>query len=63
MCSEIKVLDEFPSDSNSRVFYSKKSYCKKCAYEKWRIPASKTEHYKKLKAKWDKKYISNNGGE
>lgn len=60
MCSEIKVLDEFPSDSNPKVFYNKKSYCKKCAYEKWKVPAQKTEHYKKLRAKWDKKYNANN---
>ena len=60
MCNTIKVLDEFHSDSSSKVFYNKKSYCKKCAYETWRIPAQKTEHFKKLKAQWDKKYREKN---
>jgi len=60
MCSEVKVLDEFPNDLNPKVFYNKKSYCKKCAHETWRIPMTKTEHFKKLKSKWDKKYNANN---
>lgn len=52
MCDIIKLLDEFSNDSSkpSRVFYNRKSYCKKCAHEVWRVPASKTERYKKLKA-------------
>ena len=60
MCDEIKVLDEFPSDFSRNVHYNKKSYCKKCAYKTWRIPAQQTEHYKKLKRKWDRKYQQNN---
>ena len=60
LCNTIKVLDEFHSDSSSKVFYNKKSYCKKCAREKWRVPYSKTERYKKMKAGWDKTYAQNN---
>ena len=60
MCSTIKVLDEFPNDYKPSVFYNKKTYCKKCAHETWRIPARKTEHFKKLKAGYDKKYRANN---
>ena len=60
MCNTIKVLDEFPNDSSPRVFYNKKTHCKKCAYITWRVPRQKTEHFKKLKAKSDKKYSANN---
>ena len=30
LCKEIKILDDFPNDSSSRVYYGKKSYCKTC---------------------------------
>lgn len=60
ICDEIKVLDDFHNDASPKVFYNKKSYCKKCAYETWRIPAQKTEHFKKLKSKWNKKYEATN---
>ena len=55
MCEEIKVLDDFPYSSSPKVFYNRKSYCKKCAYETWKVPIMKTERYKKMKAGWDKK--------
>ena len=57
-CEEIKILDDFDSDVKSRVHYGKKSYCKKCAHEIWRIPYVKTEGYKKLKRESDKRYYS-----
>ena len=38
MCNTIKVLDEFPSDFSPKVYYNKKSYCKKCAHTTWRVP-------------------------
>ena len=55
VCNTIKVLDEF---YNARIkgHYNKKSYCKKCFYETWRVPAQKTEHYKKLKSSFNKRY-------
>ena len=59
-CNTIKVLDEFVNDSSLRVFYCKKPDCKKCVHEIWRVPAQKTEHYKKQSAKHNKKYNANN---
>ena len=56
ICDEIKVLDEFPNDFSSRVFFNKKSYCKPCAHTKWRVPRSKTAEYKMKKSISDKKY-------
>lgn len=56
ICHEIKELDLFPSDISDKVFFNKKSYCKKCAHEKWRIPRSKTEKFKLKKSIEDKKY-------
>jgi len=55
MCEEIKDLDEFHYSSSPKLFYNRKTCCKKCAYETWRIPAAKTERFKKMKAAWDKK--------
>ena len=60
LCKEIKHLDTFDNDKSKKVFYNKKSYCKLCAHTKWRVPARKTEHYKKLKAAQDKKYFKKN---
>ena len=60
ICKEIKHLDTFPNDKSKKVFYKKKSYCKECAHNKWRIPYRKTENHKKLKAAQDKKYYKNN---
>jgi len=56
LCDKIKILDVFPSDFSGRCYYDKKSYCKKCAYETWAIPRSKTERFKRMKAVWDKTY-------
>ena len=58
MCSEVKSLDDFPSDNNKKVFFNKKSYCKKCAYEVWRKPRDQTPEAKRKKSISDKKYRS-----
>ena len=58
LCDDIKLLDDFPNDFSGMCFYNKKSYCKKCAYEKWRVPMMQTEKYKKMKSVWDKRYSS-----
>jgi len=58
MCSEVKSLDDFPNDSSKKVFYNKKSYCKKCAYEVWRKPRDQTLEAKRKKSIQDKKYRS-----
>lgn len=57
-CEEIKILDDFDNDCKGQVHYDKKSYCKKCAREKWRIPYAKTEGYKKIKRASDKRHYS-----
>tara|TARA_B100000579_G_C22623370_1_gene752994 strand:+ start:51 stop:863 length:813 start_codon:yes stop_codon:yes gene_type:complete len=57
-CNVIKILDEFANDSSGKVYYKKKSCCKSCAYETWRVPKSKTKEYKEQKSRWDKKYRS-----
>ena len=53
-CNIIKILDEFGNDFKSKVYYKKSSTCKKCAYENWRVPYTKTEHFKKLKSGYAK---------
>ena len=59
ICNEIKKLDLFPNDFSGKCFFGIKSYCKKCAHEKWRVPRSKTEEYKVKKSIEDKKYREN----
>jgi len=60
MCNTIKVLDEFSNAFSPKVFYNKKSYCKKCAHETWRVPYRQTEEYKKMKSGYDRTYSENN---
>tara|TARA_R100000995_G_scaffold81249_2_gene53903 strand:+ start:496 stop:1281 length:786 start_codon:yes stop_codon:yes gene_type:complete len=56
ICDTIKILDDFPNDNSGKVFYNKKSYCKPCAHNTWRVPKQKTTLYKKQKSGWDKNY-------
>ena len=58
LCDSIKSLDDFPNDYSARVFYSKKSYCKQCALEKWRRPYMQTQEYKEGKRKSDRRYVT-----
>lgn len=55
-CEEIKLYEDFQSDSSSRVYYNKKTYCKECAKEKWTNEYRRSDDYKKKKAVWDKTY-------
>ena len=59
LCNEIKEIDLFHTDFSGKCLGNKKSYCKPCAHEKWRIPRSKTEKYKLQKSIGDKKYRDN----
>lgn len=59
MCNEVKILDEFHSDSSRKVFYNKKSYCKSCAYKTWRRPYDQLPENRARKSIHDKKYRSN----
>ena len=61
ICKEVKSLDDFHSDSSGKVFYNKKSYCKKCARSKYRIPYYNTERGKESKRKADQRYLTNKG--
>jgi len=57
-CDTIKDLDSFPSDFSGKCHYDKKTYCKQCSWDIWRVPYAKTSKFKQLKSGWDKKYAS-----
>ena len=58
ICNEIKILDEFPNDSSGRVFYKKKTYCKRCGMEKYQTPYRQSDIGRAKKSISDKKYRS-----
>jgi len=58
ICNEVKILDEFHSDSSHKVFYNKKSYCKCCAMEKYSKPYWQSGIGRAKKSIADKKYRS-----
>ena len=57
VCDEIKDLEYFHTSNSKRVFYNKKSYCKKCARIKYARPYQQSERGKSRKRVWDKKYF------
>jgi hypothetical protein len=56
LCNEIKYLDDFHTDNSHKVFYNKKSYCKKCARNQYARPYLQSFVGREKKSKWDKKY-------
>lgn len=58
ICKTIKILDEFPSDSSSRVYYKKKTHCKCCGMEVYQKPYRATDRGRAKKSVNDKKYNS-----
>ena len=59
ICNIIKEYDSFSNAFSKKCYFNKKTYCKQCAHEKWRIPRSKTEKYKLQKSIGDKRYRDN----
>jgi hypothetical protein len=56
LCLEINSLDDFHFSNCKKVFYNKKSYCKKCARNVYLRPYAQSPIGKLKKSKWDKKY-------
>lgn len=56
VCDEIKDLECFHTSNTDKVFYNKKSYCKKCARSKYLRPYLQSKRGKARKKVWDKKY-------
>ena len=56
VCDEIKDLECFHTSNSKKVFYNKKSYCKKCSRIKYARPYQQSERGKSRKRVWDKKY-------
>jgi len=57
VCKGVKPLDDFHK-SGGRVFYGKKSYCKKCSRSEYQRPYYQSDRGKAKKAQHDKKYKS-----
>lgn len=58
ICKTVKILDDFPNDSSSKVHYNKKSYCNHCYLVEYQRPYQKTQAYKNNKRKSDHKYLT-----
>lgn len=58
LCDKIKQLEDFHTSNSKKVFYNKKTYCKKCARDVYLRPYMQSEAGKQKKSKWDKKYAS-----
>ena len=58
LCLEIKSIDDFHNSYTEKVFYNKKSYCKKCARNQYMRPYLQSPRGKQKKQQWDKNYFS-----
>jgi hypothetical protein len=58
LCDIVKPLDDFHTSNSKKVYYNKKTYCKKCARNVYARPYLQSETGKQKKSKWDKKYAS-----
>jgi len=56
MCDEVKELNLFQNDVRPQTFYDRKTYCKTCSWDTWRVPYIKKPEYKAQKRKHDITY-------